>query len=141
MFTCSDQHISRCPFMTRQTRIIKAEHNWTERYPRRSLPPHVRNQLQWFVHEQKDERPHADENTELLRALDLSVHPESGIKANTDAGSHSKEESDLEGDEVDEKVREKYDKVVETEEKKGMDDLLSHRSESRSSLLPCLCLF
>jgi hypothetical protein len=93
------------------------------------LPPRVRSQPQRLAHEQEDERLHADEAAELLRAMRLSIHPESGSETDTDSNDDSEEKSDGEDeDEVDEealidsldgKEREKYDAVVEDEEKRG----------------------
>jgi hypothetical protein len=95
---------------------------------RRSLPPRVRSQPQRLAHEQEDERLHADEAAELLRAMRLSIHPESGSDTDTNSDSDGEEKSDGEVDEVDEEAlidaldeqeRKKYGVVVEDEEKRG----------------------
>lgn len=95
------------------------------------LPPRVRSQPQRLAHEQEDERLHADEAAELLRAMRRSIHPESDSEtdSDTDTDDDIEEKSDGgNGDEVDEealidalnkKEREKYVNVVEDEEKRG----------------------
>jgi hypothetical protein len=94
----------------------------------RTLPPRVRGQPQRLAHEQEDEWLHADEAAILLRAMRLSIHPESGSETDTDSDSDSDEESDDEVGDVDEaalinsldkETREKYDEKAEDEEKAG----------------------
>ena len=99
---------------------------WTPPPP---LAPRVRSKPHFFSHEQEDDRLHADEAADLLRAMRMSIHPESGSETDTDSDGddEAKDESE-EDDDVDEEVlintlgeeeREKYDGVVEDEEKRG----------------------